>query len=213
LLFVSPAGRKSICQATDIPMTMQGAARHNVANALAAAAFCSCLGLPLDEIRSGLLTMSQDKNPGRCNVYEIDGYTVLVDFAHNPDALAALLDMSNRMPFRRKALCFGQAGDRPDGLIRKLARQAWQSGLDQAFVSELAKYHRGRHEGDVYAIIRDELIANGAGPDQVEHRMEEIDSLQAAMAWAQPGDLIVMLALERSPELYDLLRSRTGASG
>ena len=70
------------------------------------------------------------------------------------------------------------------------------------FVSELAKYHRGREEGAVYGVIRDELISLGAGPDQVEHRMEEIESLDSAMKWAEPGDLIVMLALERSPELY-----------
>jgi cyanophycin synthetase len=210
LLRVVGPVREPICCARDIPMTMQGAALHNVANALAAAAFCHCLGLEIDDLRAGLVTMSQDKNPGRCNVYEIDGYTVLVDFAHNPDALHALLDMANRMPFERKALCFGQAGDRPDDLIRKLARSAWRSGLDRVFVSELTKYHRGREAGDVYAIIRDELITNGARPDQVEHHIEEIDSLEAAMRWAQPGDLIVMLALERSESLYEKLRSRSG---
>ena len=91
--------------------------------------------------------MSQDDNPGRCNVYEINGFTVLVDFAHNPEALQALLDMANRMATKRKALCFGQAGDRPDDLIRELARSAWESGLDQVFVSELAKYYRGREAG------------------------------------------------------------------
>lgn len=196
-----------ICRDEEVPITLGGAARHNVANALAAAALTWCMGMSVADIRSGLTSISQDSNPGRGNVYQINGFTVLVDFAHNPQALQALLDMANRLSPQRKALCFGQAGDRPDDLIRELARCAWQSGLDRVFVSELAKYHRGRDEGAVFAVIRDELIACGAGADQIEHHMEEIESLDSSLEWAEPGDLIVMLALDRSPELYEKLRS------
>lgn len=209
LVSINGQAREPICRAADIPIALGGAARHNVANALGAAAFCWSLGISLADIRDGLTTMSQEANPGRGNLYAIDGYTVLVDFAHNPEAVEALLDMANRLEPTRKALCFGQAGDRPDELIRELARSAWESGLDQVFVSELTKYHRGREEGEVYGVIRDELIHRGARPEQIGHRTEEIESLEAAMEWAQPGDLIVMLALERSPELYGLLRSRS----
>jgi UDP-N-acetylmuramyl tripeptide synthase len=206
LLVINGNARELICRDHEIPITLKGAARHNVANALGAAAFCWSLGVALSDIRMGLTSMSQDQNPGRCNVYDVNGYTVLVDFAHNPEALQALLDMANRLPSNRKALCFGQAGDRPDDLIQELAHAAWESGLDRVFVSELAKYHRGREEGAVYAVIRDELIRCGAHPEQVEHNMEEIESLDSAMQWAEPGDLIVMLALERSQELYDRLK-------
>ncbi len=196
-----------ICKDADVPVTLGGAARHNVANALAAAALTWSLGLSLHAIRDGLKTMSQEDNPGRCNVYEVDGFKVLVDFAHNPEALNALLDMANRLQPKRKALCFGQAGDRPDELIRELARSAWESGLDKVFVSELAKYHRGREHGDVFAVIRHELLRCGARDDQVEHNEQEIESLDSALEWAEPGDLVVMIALERSQALYDKLRS------
>ena len=199
--------RELICRDSEVPITLGGAARYNVANALAAAALTWCMGVSLTDIRSGLVTMSQEKNPGRCNVYEVNGFTVFVDFAHNPQALGAVLDMANRLPSNRKALCFGQAGDRPDDLIREFAREAWESGLDRVHVSELAKYHRGREEGAVFAVIRDELIACGASVDQIEHHMEEIESLDSALAWAEPGDLVIMLALERSQELYDKLKS------
>ncbi len=118
-----------------------------------------------------------------------------------------MLETAGRLPAERRVLCFGQAGDRPDDLIRELARGAWESGLDRVIVSELAKYYRGREPGAVYAVIRDELIKCGAGAEQIEHHDEEIDSLDAALAWAQPGDQIVMLALERSQALYDKLRS------
>ena len=206
LLIVDGATRELICHDTDIPITLAGAARHNVANSLAAAALTWCMGVSLADIRTGLTTMSQDDNPGRCNVYDADGFTVLVDFAHNPHALQALLEMAQRLPSRRKALCFAQAGDRTDEQIRDLARSAWDSGLDHVFVSELATYHRGREAGEAYALIQDELLRGGADAGQIEHHEEEIDTLDSALAWAEPGDLIIMLALERSQELYDKLK-------
>lgn len=206
LLHIDGADRIPICRDIQVPIALGGAARHNVANALAAAALTWSLGVGSEAIRNGLTTMEVADNPGRGNVYRVGGVTLLVDFAHNPRALRALLDTACSLSAARKALCFGQAGDRPDDLIRELARGAWQSGLDHVWVSELPKYRRGRGAGEVYAVIRDELLANGAHPDQIEHREREIESFEAALAWARPGDLILMLALERSPEFYDRLR-------
>ncbi len=210
MLMLDGESQELLCRDEDVPITLGGAARHNVANALGAAAFCSALGFSVSEIRAGLTTMTQKQNPGRGNVYEVGEVTLLVDFAHNPEALAALLEMAGRMPAKRKALCFGQAGDRPDDLIRELARGAWETGLDQVFVSELAKYHRGREEGQVFAVIRDELKQCGATDAQIVHNREEVESLDAAMQWAEPGDLVVMLALERSETLNDRLRTLSG---
>jgi len=197
----------AICRSGDIEITLGGAARHNTANSLAASALAYCLGASLAEIRNGLTTMSQDDNPGRCNIYEVDGREVLVDFAHNPHAMQALFDMAQALPAKRRVLCFGQAGDRPEHAIRELARAAWAIGLDRVVVSELAGYHRGRQAGEVFAIIKDELLQNGAAAAQIEHHDEETDSLTAAMAWSQPGDLIIMLALSASAKIQALLKS------
>jgi len=197
----------TICRAADIPITLQGAARHNTANALAAAALAFATGVSMADVRRGLTTMTQEENPGRGNVFDVDGFKVIIDFAHNPQAIEALLDMAGAMQGKRKVLCFAQAGDRPDDLIRELARNAWEKGLDRVIVSELAHYYRGRGPGEVYGLIRDELLRCGAHEDQIEHNDEEIESFDSALAWAQPGDLVIMLALERSPELYDRIRA------
>ena len=151
--------------------------------------------------------MTQDENPGRCNVYDVNGFRVIIDFAHNPQAIDALLDMAAGMNAKRKVLCFAQAGDRPDDLIRELARNAWEKGLDRVIVSELANYYRGREPGAVFGLIRDELLKCGASDDQIEHNAEEIESFESALGWAQPGDVVIMLALERSPELYSRIES------
>jgi cyanophycin synthetase len=195
LLKIEAGERELICHGDEIPITMSGVARHNVANSLAAAALTYCLGFSIDAIRDGLKTMEQDENPGRCNIHEVDGKKVLIDFAHNPAAMHALFDMAVAIPAKRRVLCFGQAGDRPDDLIRVMTRDAWAIGLDQVMVSELAEYHRGREHGDVFAVIKDELLAAGADVSQVHHHEEEMESFMAALEWAEPGDLIIMLAL------------------
>jgi UDP-N-acetylmuramyl tripeptide synthase len=207
LLQVCGEKRTLICSIHDIPIAMGGAARHNLANALAAAALCCCLGASLEAVRQGLTSMSQDRNPGRSNMYGLHGTRVVVDFAHNPAAMKAIFDMARALPAKRRILSFGQAGDRPDSLIREMTQCAWSSGLDRVIVSELEAYHRGRSYGDVYSVIRDELMACGARDDQIQHFDEELDSLQAALDWADAGDLIIMLALGGNVPIHQKLIS------
>ncbi len=200
-----------ICHDHQVPITLGGAARHNTANALAAAALAWSLGSSLADIRTGLTSMSQEENPGRCNIYDVKGCKVLVDFAHNSHAMHALFDMARALPARRRVLCFGQAGDRPDDSIRELARDAWAIGLERVVVSELALYHRGREEGEVFAVIKSELLRLGATEDQIAHYDEETQSLVAALSWAEPGDLVIMLALGGAEPIQEQLRAM-GAS-
>ena len=206
LLRIEDGIREPICRSGDIPIALGGAARHNVANALSAAALTWCLGITIADIGTGLTTMVQDENPGRCNLYDLDGFRVLVDFAHNPAAMAALFDMARAIPANRRVLCFGQAGDRTDSLIQELARDAWAIGLDRVVVSELAAYHRGREHGEVYGIIRDELEKAGADASQIKHFETEMESFLSAVDWAQPGDLVIMLALGGAAPIQEKLK-------
>ena len=199
--------RDRLCAARDVPITLDGAARHNVANALSASALTAALGVPLDAIVDGLKSMDQTANPGRSNLFEVNGATFIVDFAHNPHAMQALFDMASAIPANRRLLAFGQAGDRTDRQIRELARCAWAIGLDQVAVSELAKYHRGRSHGEVFGLIRDELIDSGADTTQVHHFEEEIEALDYALEWARSGDLVLFLALASGQAICDRLAS------
>lgn len=201
-------GNEVICAAEEIPVTLGAAALHNVANALAAAALVEHLGLRLSDIRNGLLTMSQDSNPGRSNLFTVHNYRVLVDFAHNPEAMKALFAMASAVSATRRTLCFGQAGDRTDEQIRELARSAWSIGLDRIHVAELEHYRRGREPGEVYGIILDELMKCGAQDGQVVHFENEADSFDAALEWAGDGDLVVILDLGRNSNIQENIRAR-----
>jgi len=207
LVLLDGAERQHICRDTDVPVTLGGAARHNIANALSAAALSWCLGASPQVLRAGLSSMLPEHNPGRSNIYELAGCKVLVDFAHNPHAMRALFQVAGALSAKRRVLCFGQAGDRPDHAIRELVRQAWAIGAERYFVSELADYYRGRNAGEVYAVIRDELLHCGAKAEQIEHFQEETDALAAAVAWATPGDLVIMLALGAPAAIRDELKA------
>ncbi len=207
LLLCDGIAETLLCREEDVPVTLGGSARHNTANALAAAALCSLLGAGPDDIRRGLTGMSQQENPGRCNVFDIGKRKVLVDFAHNPGAMRAVAGMARSLPAKRRALCFGQAGDRPDELIRAMTREAWAIGLERVYVSELADYRRGRGPGEVYAVIRDELLRLGADPEQIEHHALESESFAAAMRWADDADLVIMLALGGSAPVLAQIES------
>ena len=195
-----------ICAAREIPITLDAAAAHNIANSLAAAALTERLGLSLSEISTGLTTMSQDANPGRSNLYSVNGFKVLVDFAHNPEAMQALFAMARAIPAERTSLCFGQAGDRTDEQIKELARSAWSIGLDLANIAELENYARGRAPGEVFGIIRDELLSCGAREEQIRHFQTESESFDAALAWAEEGDLVVILDLGRDSNVQEKLK-------
>ena len=58
---------------TDVPATIGGLARHNIANALAAAAAARALGATLAQVRDGLRTFnpSPEQAPGRLNLYRV----------------------------------------------------------------------------------------------------------------------------------------------
>jgi UDP-N-acetylmuramyl tripeptide synthase len=208
LLRIEGSVRTRICKSAEVPIALGGAAAHNVANALGAAALTEQLGMSLQQIIDGLTTMSQAANPGRSNLYPVQDYHVLVDFAHNPEAMQALFAMARAIPAKRRALCFGQAGDRTDRQIRELAQSAWAIGLDLVCIAELSDYRRGREEGEVYRMMREELLTCGASEHQIRYFGTETESSEAAMDWAGAGDVVVILDLGRNSDVHARIEKR-----
>ena len=82
-----------------LPSTFEGRARMNVQNALAATGAAWAAGAHLHDIRQGLrtFTTSYFMAPGRLNMFELDGYRVIVDYAHNPPAVRSLGEFVDRL--------------------------------------------------------------------------------------------------------------------
>ncbi len=197
-----------IVRVDEVPVTLGGAAAYNVSNAMAAVAAGSALGLPHTAIADGLRAVrggAQD-NPGRGNFYDVSGARVLVDFVHNPHGLAALGALVRALAPRRVLLVLGHAGDRDDGAVRALARTGWELRPDRVIVKELRSYLRGRDEGEVPALIVEELRAAGAPEASIETATDERDATRKALAWARPGDLLILPTHEDREGVERVLR-------
>src|SRR5205085_699688 len=114
--------------AHEIPATLNGAARFNIQNALAATGIALGLKIPADTIRDALGSFVTDfeSNPGRLNVFDGHPFRVILDYAHNPAGMTEIAEMVGRMqprPRRVIATLTG-TGDRRDEDIRKLGATA-----------------------------------------------------------------------------------------
>ena len=199
--------RVAVLPVNRIPITMGGAARYNVSNVLGVVGAAWALGIADDAIARALeqFRPSHLDNPGRLNVFDLGGATVIVDFAHNPHGVRALGEMARAMPAARRLFLVGQAGDRDDDSILDLARAVWSMAPDRVVVKEMPKYLRGRELGVVPAMIERELAAAGAPPEAIIHAESELSGVRAALEWAQPGDLVLLTAHEHRTEMLALM--------
>ncbi len=213
LILIENGQEIPIIETGKIPLTMNGAARHNIANALGAIGLANALGLPREAMAEGLRNTGPDDNPGRCNLFVIDGADVLVDFAHNPHGIAAIFELARARPAKRRLMLIGQAGDRSDDAIGELAARAWSIGLDKVIIKEMPQYARGRPAGEVADLIKNALLASGAAAGQLDYFATEPEAVSAALDWAQPGDLLILFIHEQIDEVLAMLNdARNGAA-
>ena len=202
-----------IAAVADVPITLAGAARHNVANVLGVIALAAALGLDPATIARGLTRFrgSAADNPGRLNLFEFGGVTAVVDFAHNPHGMNALVALAEKLPGKRRLILMGQAGDRDDSAIREFVRSAWGFRPDRIVLKEMEHYRRGRAHGEVTAIMEAEFRQLGAPRESIDHAASEYAAVIEALTWAQPGDLLLLpLHSEREQSLALLDRLQTG---
>ena len=193
----------------NIPSTFDGAAKHNVANALAAAAMADVLGLGARAIAEGLASFASrpEDNPGRLNRFRFGDLNVLVDFAHNPHGQASMVDMAKSMGAKRWLVVLGQAGDREDEAIRNLVRVTWTARPDHIVLKEMKAHLRGRSEGAVAALMEDELQNLEVPADRWSRQPSELAAVRSALEWAEPGDLLLLMVHEsRGQTLTELGR-------
>ena len=213
MVLVQDGQRTPLLPVADVPVTFGGIARHNVANALAAIAAGAALGLDPAVMSSTLRRFGRDleDNPGRANLVEVGGIQVLLDFAHNPHGMSALVEVARTIPAKRRLVLVGQAGDRSDQAIRALARAAWELRPDCVLVKDMETYLRGRAPGEVPALLADEFTRVGLPRNAVSRAGPEIAAVQKALEWARPADLLVLAVHEDRRAVLDLLDQLTTA--
>jgi cyanophycin synthetase len=197
----------------DIPITLSGAARHNADNAAAVLAAGLAQKIPHDVIRKTLKNFlpTPEENPGRSNLFQYKGATVILDFAHNVDGIRTLVETAKRMPAKRKIMMIGQAGDRTDELLRLEAASAWEARPDLIVIKETPEQLRGRPPKEVPKVFQEAFLALGAAPDSLIIEWTELDGVKRALSEAQPGDLVLLMVHLVRSETMALLRDGQGS--
>jgi cyanophycin synthetase len=176
----------------DIPLTRNGGIGFQVENTMASVGAVWALSLDWDIVRAGLRTFISDVGtaPGRFNLFDYRGATVIADYGHNPDAINALVKAVESMPAKRRSVVISGAGDRRDIDIRQQTEI-----LGDAF-DEVVLYQdqcqRGRADGEVLALLRQGL-ANARRTTVTKEVFGEFLAIDTALASLKEGDLCLIL--------------------
>lgn len=193
--------------ANDIAITMGGSARFNVQNAMGAIGLAKAMGIGNEAIIKGLkeFSASPDDNPGRCNEFTVKGARVFVDFAHNPHAIAAMSNLIENLPAKRRYLLICHAGDRSDQDIRDLTNGAIGFAPDRVVAAEIEDYLRGRERGEIPALIKEECIKNGIAADAITISSSPGEGTATILAQLEEGDVALILALSDRDRVFELI--------
>lgn len=202
----------ALIDARDVPLTLGGAARYNIENALAAALAARGLGLPDDAIRSVLARFRSDPkdNPGRANEFLCNGARVFVDYAHNPHSIAAISSALAALPAKRRFILLSHAGDRSDDEIRALVTGAFALSPDVVVVAENPKFMRGRPFGALPALMRARCLELGLNPAAILDAPNPGDGAERILDALQPGDLALLLVHDNRERIFARLAETGG---
>jgi len=193
----------------EIPLTRGGTIGFQTENAMAAIGAAWSLGLDWDAVRRGLASFVNDAatTPGRFNVLDYRGATLIADYGHNPDAMRALVRAVESMPARRRSVVISGAGDRRDEDLREQTVILGAAFDDVILYQDAAQ--RGRADGEVIALLRQGL-QGATRTARVDEIRGEFAAIDAALERLQPGDLCLVLIDQVELALGHLAR-RVGA--
>ncbi len=195
----------------DVPVTLAGLSSYNVANALAATAAALAAGLPRGAVVEGLRSFASDAsaNPGRMNLYDVHGTTVVLDLAHNAEGLRALLEVARGLcaPGARLTTVLGTAGDRRDEDFRTIG-ELGALGSDSVVAAAKRHYLRDRTPEEMISLLREGAAA--AGACDVAAYDDELAATRAVLEAAKLGDVVAVMCHEQRVEIDAELRDRGG---
>lgn len=199
----STTGRDADWQARDIDLTSDGATftvvgpgvrtraqvpvpgEFNVSNALAAIAAASLLGLDTGQVVAGLARAGGV--PGRLERVEAgQDFTVVVDYAHKPDALDAVIATLRPLTQGRVLVVIGAGGDRDPGKREVMGEIA-------ARLADVVVVTDDNPRTEDPATIRAALLAGAArGSAEVLEIGDRRGAIAAALQQARSGDVVLI---------------------
>jgi UDP-N-acetylmuramyl tripeptide synthase len=164
-------------------------------------------GHRLGGIRRALATFVNDAAtaPGRFNVFDYKGATLIADYGHNPDAIQALCNAVETMPSKRRG------GHQRRGRPARRGHPQADADPGRRF-DEVVLYQdqcqRGREDGEVLALLR---LQGAQRTSQVEEIRGEFVAIDTALSHLQPGDLCLIL-IDQVEEALDHIAKRVAGN-
>ena len=195
-----------------LPSTLNGRARHNVANAMATFAALLALAVPKDHIAAGLASFRpcESQTPLRLNLYHAGGVTLLMDYAHNVAAYEAIIATGRQLTQGRLIGVVAAPSDRRDTDLIAIG-QICGAGFDGLMIYEMEDL-RDRQRGETATLItRGALSTQQTGAKATNGRpwvythLAIRAAIREAFGKAEPGDLIIIGCASHVSELRDAL--------
>ncbi len=164
----------------NIPLTYSGKASFQIQNILAACLAAFVQQVKVEEIRVGLQTFvpSSAQLPGRMNIFELERYKIMIDYAHNPHSMEAMGKFISTLGVAGSVAILAGTGDRRDEDFRDYGWVASEY-FDQVIVWADQDYARGRDSQEVM-----DLIVQGARDNPKKALVQVIQDEDEAVDYA-----------------------------
>ncbi len=209
--------------ALQIPASLGGAAMHNVQNAMFAAGLALGLGISPANIAKALKDFQNDPehNFARFNVFDIPPFKAVLDYAHNPAGLKVTCDALRAIPANGRRICvLANVGSRQQEHYAEIAELiADRFDLFLCSFNERtarrAEAVRGFPSSEIPQRLAKALADKGVEETRIRVIASARDAVEAALATAQKGDLVLLLSGEPDwchERIESIRRGRPGAT-
>lgn len=191
----------------DVMITLNGKLTYNIENAMAACAALIGLNIEYSVIRKGLTNFYGDENynPGRFNMYEINGVKVVLDYGHNIEGYKAVINGAKEIKHKRLIGVIGVPGDRTNSSTEYIGEISGKN-FDYIYIKE-DKDRRGRKVGEIADIIKKGVIKSGFNERKINVILDEKEALKKAIEDSIEGDLIIIF-FENLDPLVKLVKEK-----
>ncbi len=180
-----------VCQT---PATWQGKARHNIENAMFAAAICHAMDIPAEMIRRALKTQGTTliETPGRLNLYEQLPFPIILDYAHNAHGLNVLCRFLDEFACtgRKVLVLFYRDGVREQDILDAAETVAGQFDI---YICRDSASPDQEYTGITSNLLKTSLMHFGVAEQHIQVIPEPEKALDYALTLCQKGDLLTYI--------------------
>lgn len=189
---------KKIINVSKAPITLGGKLVYNIENVMASISALVSVGVDINTIREGIETFSnEDQNPGRFNMYDIDGTKVILDYGHNIEGYKVVLEGIKKIHHKRIIGVVGVPGDRTNSSTVKVGNICGEN-FDYIYIKE-DRDKRGRENGEIANLLKKGILETGFKNSKLNIILDEEEAFKNAIEFSEPGDLVIMFFEEFEP--------------